>query len=413
MSEIHNAENRGRILIIDDNSRNVQLIATILDHYKYDVEYVLDASNGLDRLQKGGIDLILLDIMMPDMDGFEACKEIKKRPDLSDIPIIFVTAKNDRASVNKAFQAGGEDYLVKPFDAKELIARVNVHIDLKKNKEKLKAANQKLAQKIIERTKEIQKAYDTQNRLNNELKTANKELLSADQTKHKFLSILGHEIGDALNEAIGMLQILKHRVESKKDAQIVEKIDNSLIKLETFIKSALRITALQSKNSQLSIERFDLNQIIGFCLLNLDEKLRNNNIRIRGKHLDEELFIHGEHHLISGALLALFDFLVTNSVKKSSMQLATVKDNNKVSLTIEVDDILLKKHIKEKEATLSTNSQMGIRFDSLEFVKMIILEHRATLTFDYHSNEKISCEIIFNEQPYHTITDPNYLTELN
>ena len=103
MSEIHNAENRGRILIIDDNSRNVQLIATILDHYKYDVEYVLDASNGLDRLQKGGIDLILLDIMMPDMDGFEACKEIKKRPDLSDIPIIFVTAKNDRASVNKAF----------------------------------------------------------------------------------------------------------------------------------------------------------------------------------------------------------------------------------------------------------------------------------------------------------------------
>ncbi len=406
-------EKKGRILIIDDNSRNVQLVATILDHYKYDVEYALDALNGIERLEKGGIDLVLLDIMMPGMDGFEACQAIKKRPLLIDIPILFVTAKNDKVSINKAFKVGGEDYIVKPFDAKELISRVNVHVDLKKNKEKLKDSNKELAQKVEARTQEIQKANAALERLNQELKSANRELVSADQTKHKFLSILGHEIGDALNEAIGMLQILKHRVESRKDAHVVEKIDTSLIKLETFIKSALRITALQSKHMKLKIERFDLNQIIGFCLLNLDDKLRNNSIRLRGQHLDKEMLINGEHHLLSGALLALFDFLVTHSEQKSILQVETIKREEEVRLIIEIDDIQLKKHIKEKEATLSTNSQTGISFDSLEFVKMIILEHGASLTFDFRSNEKITCTLIFTEPQSQLIIDPNYLTELN
>jgi len=413
MSDAINTQKNGRILIVDDNSRNVQLVATILDHYKYDVEYALDAISGIERLEKGGIDLVLLDIMMPEMDGFEACQEIKKRQEIADIPIIFVTAKNDKVSINKAFVSGGEDYIVKPFDAKELISRVNVHVELKKNKEKLKDTNADLAQKIKERTHEIQKANAALEGLNEELKMVNSELISADRTKHKFLSILGHEIGDALNEAIGMLQILKHRVESRKDAQVVEKIDNSLIKLETFIKSALRITALQSKSMRLKFERFDLNQIIGFCLLNLDDKLRNNSIRLRGQHLDKEMHIHGEHHLISGALLALFDFLVTHCMQNSILQIETIKGNGDVRLVITVDDIQLKKYIKEKEATLSTNSKSGLSFDSLEFVKMIIMEHNASLTFDCSSNEKITCELIFSEQQSQLITDPNHLTELN
>ncbi|MEA1920328.1 MAG: diguanylate cyclase [Campylobacterota bacterium] len=124
------------ILIVDDTIANLDILGELLDGYD-----VIDATNGSDALeivQEEKIDLILLDIMMPHMDGFEVCQRLKKDPYTEDIPIIFITAMSDEDSIEKAYDIGGSDYVTKPFKPKELIARVKRELKLVALQEELK-----------------------------------------------------------------------------------------------------------------------------------------------------------------------------------------------------------------------------------------------------------------------------------
>ena len=135
MSEAQNI-----ILIVDDTPTNIQLLNSMLrEQYK-----VKAATSGEKALKIARTepqpDIILLDIMMPEMDGFEVCKILKSKPETKDIPVIFLTAKNDTEDIVKGFKLGGVDYITKPFKREELIVRVNNHVQLKMVKDYLVAA---------------------------------------------------------------------------------------------------------------------------------------------------------------------------------------------------------------------------------------------------------------------------------
>jgi putative two-component system response regulator len=126
-------KNLKTILIIDDTDVNINLLMEILED-KYDLLASLDGEGGLDILNEEDVDLVLLDIMMPDMDGFEVCRRIKENESTKDIPVIFITAVSDEKSIEKAYDIGGVDYIRKPFMAKEVISRINTHISLSDQK---------------------------------------------------------------------------------------------------------------------------------------------------------------------------------------------------------------------------------------------------------------------------------------
>ena len=125
------------ILLVDDNSKNLQVLGNFLeDHYNTAI-----AKNGykaLEFVERERPDLILLDIMMPDMDGFEVCMKLQASPQTKDIPIIFLTAKTETEDVVKGFELGAKDYVTKPFRKEELLARVKTHLQLKQSQEFLK-----------------------------------------------------------------------------------------------------------------------------------------------------------------------------------------------------------------------------------------------------------------------------------
>jgi len=126
-----NSEKNALVLIVDDNPLNIKFLQTLLTHQAYKVE---SAENGLQacRLSKKIVpDIILLDIMMPVMNGFEACKRLKEMPETKNIPIIFLTSKADTQDVLKGFQLGAVDYITKPFQYKVLLARISTHLKLK------------------------------------------------------------------------------------------------------------------------------------------------------------------------------------------------------------------------------------------------------------------------------------------
>lgn len=139
-----------QILIVDDSPVEIKIIRRFLgDEYE-----ILEAPNGqcaLEIANEKKPDLILLDIIMPGIDGFSVCKQLKAKPDTADIPVIFISVVSDSQNIVKGFEAGGQDYITKPFYSPELCARIKVHLDLKKTKEtllkyaqELEAKNEKL-----------------------------------------------------------------------------------------------------------------------------------------------------------------------------------------------------------------------------------------------------------------------------
>jgi class 3 adenylate cyclase len=139
------APHQGRILVVDDASANIQAVTAILREHGYQISVATNGRQALSVLERVRPDLILLDVLMPEMDGFEACRRIKHNPDYQDIPIIFLTGKTDATDIVRGFELGAVDYVPKPFNAYELLARVNTHLTL----DRLNRQNEQLLLNVL------------------------------------------------------------------------------------------------------------------------------------------------------------------------------------------------------------------------------------------------------------------------
>lgn len=119
------------ILAVDDKSQNLQFLGKLLSDNGYEVGMAQNGVQALNFLRKNEPDLILLDIMMPEMDGYQVCERIKSDFSTRHIPVIFLTAKTDTQDVVKGFEMGGVDYVTKPFNSAELLARIKTHVEMK------------------------------------------------------------------------------------------------------------------------------------------------------------------------------------------------------------------------------------------------------------------------------------------
>lgn len=119
-----------KILIVDDTPKNIQMAMNILKNCGYHMVYAKDANMALKHIKAHQFDLILLDIMMPEVNGFELCKILKKDKKTSEIPVIFLSGKDSSDDIQKAYEVGGVDYIVKPFINIELTTKVATHIKL-------------------------------------------------------------------------------------------------------------------------------------------------------------------------------------------------------------------------------------------------------------------------------------------
>lgn len=161
--------NQFHILIIDDIVDNIQVAMSILKEDNYNLSFAQDGAEGLELIESNPheFDLVLLDIMMPRMNGYEVCSKLKANPMTTDIPVIFLTAKADIDSLSKGFAKGAVDFITKPFHADELLARVKTHVTLYHAKQLLKANNIDLQAKV----------KVTQERLLSELEETQKEMI--------------------------------------------------------------------------------------------------------------------------------------------------------------------------------------------------------------------------------------------
>jgi len=159
------SKTKGNILLIDDMPENLKLLTESLSKVGYRVRSAISGSRGLKTAKSNHPDLIILDIKMPEMDGYEVCQAFKADPDLCDLPILFVSALDETFDKLKAFQVGGVDYITKPIQIEEVVARVEAHLTIQKQ--------QRILQAEIAKRKQIELALQEANR---QLQAANHKL---------------------------------------------------------------------------------------------------------------------------------------------------------------------------------------------------------------------------------------------
>jgi diguanylate cyclase (GGDEF)-like protein len=197
------------ILAVDDNSINRVLLEKVLVKAGYQVKILADSEDFLEVTETIIPDLMLLDLMMPKIDGLELCRLIKLNPDYDEIPIIFLTANDDKQNVIKAFKLGAVDYVTKPFHSEELLARIKTHIELKFTRDELRKALVEL--ETLATTDELTKIANRRHFLN----LAHRQFSFAQRKKRSFSILIfdidyfknindsyGHPIGDIAIELV-------------------------------------------------------------------------------------------------------------------------------------------------------------------------------------------------------------------
>ncbi|MCP4349691.1 MAG: hybrid sensor histidine kinase/response regulator [Desulfobacterales bacterium] len=286
-------ESKGKVLIVDDSIKNIQVLGTILRQGNYIIHVAQDGAQALKKVENVDIDLILLDVMMPVMDGFETCKKLKESPDFRDIPVIFLTARTEADDIVKGFELGAVDYVTKPFKSVELLARVATHLELKHSRET-----------IIEKSSLLK----------------------------QLVHVLCHDLSNPFGTARALLKLIIDN-RSRFDAlmpDILISVENGL----SVIDLVREMRALEEGKIDLLLDDYELNYMIEMSQTILERKISEKNITIK-VNVDENLKVLVDQPSFVNSVL---NNILTNAVKfsfpGSEIQVNAVREGDFVTISV-------------------------------------------------------------------------------
>jgi signal transduction histidine kinase len=253
----------GNILIVDDTPENLQILSATLSEKGYKVRGVVKGQMAIRAARSAPPDLILLDIRMPEMDGYEVCEQLKADPKTSEIPIIFISALDEVLDKVKAFTAGGVDYITKPFQVAEVLARVEHQLTIRKLSNQLQEQNQQLQQEIQERLK------------------AEKAAEAASKAKTEFLANMSHELRTPLNAILGFTQVMSRDLQlSTEQREYLRIINRSGEHLLDLINDVLDLSKIEAGLSSLYETSFNLYRLLDSLEEMFQIKAEQKNLKL-------------------------------------------------------------------------------------------------------------------------------------
>ena len=239
------AEQSASILVVDDTPANLQVVAGMLKDRRYKVRPVPSGMLALLAAQRDPPDLILLDINMPEMNGFEVCERLKADDMLKGIPVIFISALTEQLDKVKAFAIGGVDYITKPFQMEELHARVETHLKLRRLQIELEESNSRLA-----------KANDV-------LRRKQEELSELHHRKDEFLAMLSHELRNPMTPILNAVQLLRlQKNENQLQHQARTIIERQMTQLTRLVDDLMEVSRITTGRVQLRHDQVVMSGIV-------------------------------------------------------------------------------------------------------------------------------------------------------
>lgn len=277
------AEPNSLVLIVDDNPKNLQILGKMLTENGLSA---VAAQNGQQALEYAGENLpeiILLDIMMPGMDGIEVCKHLKEDEKTKPIPVIFITALSDVNDKMRAFEAGGADYITKPFVQEEVLARLNIHLE--------------------------------NSRLLNSLSESNRHLRELNDLKNSFLGIAAHDIRSPLGSVVGIVELMlagDFGEMTEEQREFISLIHNAGKQILNLVSDLLDVSIIESGNLKLSPEKQQIKPL-------LEERLKLHQISSnkKGIQLKTRLDEIPEFYFDQERIGQVVDNLLSNAIKFS------------------------------------------------------------------------------------------------
>ena len=270
------------VLVVDDITKNLQVVGTMLRNAGYAVTPATSGAEALKGIRVRVPDLVLLDLMMPEMDGLEVCRRLKADPLTQSIPVIFLTASNEMEHLVKGFEVGAVDYVTKPFNAPELLARVRTHLELKQ-------------------------ARDVIFRNGLELRRLNDE-------KNEFMGIAAHDLRSPLNAVKGYSEmVLEDPALGTENTELVQKIHEAAARMAEMVQNLLDANRIERGEMQLRLAPIDLAAGVAAVLETQRARAAAKQQSIQMLHEAGALMVQAD----ATVLTQVIENLVSNAVKYS------------------------------------------------------------------------------------------------
>lgn len=271
------------VLVVDDMPRNIQVVGNLLREAGYQVAAATSGATALRAMQARPADLVVLDVMMPEMDGYEVCRRLRNDPATSEVPVLFLTAAADTDMLVKGFAEGAVDYVTKPFKSAELLARVRNHLDLKHSRELLKQNAERLQQ--------------------------------LDDEKNEFLGILAHDLKNPLSGIVGFADLLLEEpsMPVAERSEHISMIRTSADRMMMMVRNLLDANAIERGQLMMDVAVFDLVDVVRYVLESFRARATAKNQSLHFEHPDGPIYAQLDRNLG----IQVLDNLLSNAIKYS------------------------------------------------------------------------------------------------
>lgn len=314
------------ILIVDDNKKNLQVLGNILHEEGYKIAVAQDGYQAVKLAEKIVPGLILLDVMMPGIDGFEVCVNLKSKKELKNIPVIFLTAKSETTDIVEGFQKGGVDYITKPFNKEELLVRINTHMEL---------AN---ARGLLKQRAE--------------------ELNNANAAKDRLFSIIAHDLKHPLADLKSLLELLLFDFNSLTKENLIKcfkEIRDSTDATYNLLQNLLQWSRKEMNNLTFEPVSFILDDVINSTISLFKQSAGKKNIAIK--------FTNGKKHEVfadKDMVQTIIRNLVNNAIKFS------YNDSN-ITIVVRSENDMVEVSVKDQGRGIKEEHKL-ILFDNNNFI---------------------------------------------
>jgi DNA-binding response OmpR family regulator len=309
------------IMIVDDNPANLKLLEDMLRQKGHEVHSFPRGRLALAGAMENPPDLILLDINMPEMNGYEVCERLKSSEELRDIPVIFLSALNDTQDKVKAFGSGAVDYISKPFQIEEIHARVETHLKLHDLQRALKQQNEDLEEAVAARTRELAEA--------------NQRLTILDRSKSDFLNLISHEFRTPLNGILGVGELLLDAMPANEETdELQEMFTRSRQRILSILEDALLLTQIDVKSENFRSAPVSLFNALNRATERAAEFAESRGVTVTAPAAEMGMVL-ADDNLLVRALQALLETAIKFSEKGQVVELSGDVAADSRQITIE------------------------------------------------------------------------------
>jgi two-component system, sensor histidine kinase and response regulator len=308
------------ILVVDDTPANLQVLTGLLQERGYKVRPVPNGRLALQAARSLPPDLILLDIKMPEMDGFEVCRLLKADPQLREIPVVFLSALSETSDKVLAFEAGGVDYVTKPFRIEEVEARVRTHLQLRQLQQELEEHNQRLEELVQQRTRQLAES--------------NARLAVLDKAKSGFLRLISHELRTPLSGVLGIAELAFRECGDQPMAvQLRGMFDQSRGRIITLLEDALLLTEIELTGESVSREVCPLSAVLQAALEQAQPLALARRVRLPAMVASSDQ-VYGRAHLLVRTMRSLLETAVKFCVEGEAVRwnLDAVEETRRITI---------------------------------------------------------------------------------